>query len=92
MRTQTRFAPSVSMGSTVYIRDLASYEEETYTLTEPGAADIRQNYISTMSPIGRALYGRRPGEIVQFLAPGGTITVEIVAVEPSPQLQLAPDG
>ncbi len=92
MRTQTRFAPSVGIGSTVYIRDLASHEQETYTLTEPGDADIRQDYISTMSPIGRALYGRRPGEIVMYQAPGGTITFEIAAVEPSPQLQLARNG
>jgi transcription elongation factor GreA len=92
MRTQTRFAPSVGIGSTVYLRDLASHEQETYTLTGPGDADIRQNCISTMTPIGRALYGRRPGEVVEFEAPGGTIAVEIVAVEPSPQLQLARDG
>jgi transcription elongation factor GreA len=92
MNAQTHFAPSVGVGSTVYLRDLESDEQEMYTLTGPGDANIRHNCISTMTPIGRAIYGRRPGEIVEFEAPGGTIVVEIVAIESKPPLQLARDG
>lgn len=92
MKLQSYSAPGVALGSTVYIRDLKSQEQEVYTLTAPGSADIRQNHISTMSPIGRALYGRRPGDIVEFQAPGGTIGVTIEAVELNQELQLARDG
>lgn len=92
MNTQTHFAPSVGVGSTVHLRDLESHEMETYTLTGPGDANIRHNCVSTMSPIGRAIYGRQPGEIVEFDAPGGTISVEIMAIEAPPPMQLARDG
>jgi transcription elongation factor GreA len=92
MNTRTCFAPNVGIGSVVHLRDLESREKETYTLTGPGDANIRHNCISTMTPIGRAIYGRSPGEIVEFDAPGGTIAVEIVAVEPSDPLQFARDG
>lgn len=92
MRTNTRFAPIVEVGSTVHLRDLETNEMETYTLTAPGDANIRHNYISTMTPIGRAIYGRSPGEIVEFDAPGGTIALEIMDVEPTPSLQFARDG
>lgn len=81
MNTRTCFAPSVGIGSIVHLRDLETHEKETYTLTRPGDANIRHSCISTMTPIGRAIYGRRPGEIVEFDAPSGTIAVEILAVE-----------
>lgn len=91
MKSHTLSAPSVGVGTTVHIRDLDSHETEFYTLTGPGEADIRQNSISTMTPIGRALYGRRPGEVVEFEAPGGLVAIEILAVEPSSHM-LARDG
>ena len=71
MKLQTEIAQTVSIGSTVHIRDLELNEREMYTLTRPGEADIRLNRISTLSPIGRAIYGRRPGEFVEVEAPGG---------------------
>jgi transcription elongation GreA/GreB family factor len=92
MNLQTYSVPRVGVGSIVSIRDLQSQEVEMYTLTSPNDADIRQNCISTMTPIGRALYGRRTGDIVEFEAPAGTIAVEIEAVESNRELQFARDG
>jgi transcription elongation GreA/GreB family factor len=82
----------VEVGSTVHLRDLETKEVETYTLAAPGDANIRHNRISTLTPIGHAIYGRGPGEIVEFDAPGGTIAMEIVDVEPMPPPSLARDG
>ena len=71
----------VSIGSTFTIRDLHSNECEMYTLTYPSDADITLNQISSLSPIGKALYGHRVGEIVEIDAPGGAFRVCIEAIE-----------
>lgn len=77
----------VSVGSRVRIHDIETGEREVYTLTRPNDADIRHNRISTFSPIGRAIYGKRPGSIVKVEAPGGVFRVEVEAVEAQPEDQ-----
>jgi transcription elongation GreA/GreB family factor len=71
---------AVAIGSTVAIRDLQSGELEVYTLVRPDEADITHNRISSFTPAGSALYGRRVGETVEIVAPGGTIHVRIESV------------
>jgi transcription elongation factor GreA len=46
-------------------------EEETYILVGSAEADPRLGRISNQSPVGQALLGRRVGERVQVVAPGG---------------------
>lgn len=81
MRFETYRNPVVSVGSRVRIHDLETGEREVYTLARPDDADIRHNRISTFSPIGRAIYGERPGSIVKVEAPGGVFRMEIEAIE-----------
>jgi len=81
----------VSLGSRVQIRDVESGEREVYTLSRPDDADIRLNRISTLTPVGRALYGARPGHVVKVQAPGGIYLVEVEAVERGKPPQLARD-
>lgn len=83
---------TVSVGSRVHIRDIESGEREVYTLTRPNDADVRQHRISTLSPIGRALYGERRGRVVDVHAPGGVFLFEIEAVEQASYPQHARDG
>ena len=92
MKLRTNHADTVSLGSRVHIRDLTSNERGVYTLTRPSEADIRCNHISTLSPVGRALYGQESGDIVEVQAPGGVFLVEIEAVEPVPEFESARDG
>jgi transcription elongation factor GreA len=80
MKLQDHISHKVSLGSTVHIRDIETNEREMYTLTKPSDADIRRNRISSLTPIAKALYGQRPGEIVEVQAPGGMFLVEIEAV------------
>ena len=84
MQITTHNPPTVSVGSHVQIRDVESNERESYTLTRPGEADIRRHCISTLSPMGKALYGKSPGDIVEVDAPGGLLLVEVEAVEHVP--------
>jgi transcription elongation GreA/GreB family factor len=92
MLLQTLNDEIVSVGSRVHIRDIESGERELYTLTRPSDADIRQYRISTLSPIGRALYGKRAGHVVDVHAPGGVFLVEIEAVEQEANSQHARAG
>lgn len=81
MLLQTRTDQTISLGSRVHIRDIESGERETYTLSRPRDADIQLNRISTVSPLGQALYGQHAGRIVEVHAPGGVFLVEIEMVE-----------
>jgi transcription elongation factor GreA len=70
----------VEIGSTVTIRDLLSGERDDYTLVPPDQADITRGRISSMTPAGKALYGRAAGDTVAILAPGGIVRVAIESV------------
>jgi transcription elongation GreA/GreB family factor len=82
----------VSIGSTIEIRDLHSNERETYTLTRPNDADITHDRISTLAPIGKAVYGRRVGDTVAVDAPGGAFHVHIESIHNGSEKQLARAG
>jgi regulator of nucleoside diphosphate kinase len=71
----------VAMNSRVTYRE-ADGPARTVTIVHPAAADAGQLRISVLSPVGRALLGRRPGSAVNASVPGGRgITLHIVAVE-----------
>ena len=70
----------VGIGSTVTIRDVHTEEREIFTLVRPEDVDIDRNRISSYSPLGKSLGGRRAGEIVDIHAPGGVLRYEIEAV------------
>lgn len=73
---------SVTIGSTVVLRDLDTSEIESYTLVRPDEVDILRNRISSFSPLGLALGGRHVGEIVEVDAPGGWVHLEIEQIFP----------
>jgi transcription elongation factor GreA len=68
-------------GATVDLEDLASGEVVTYQIVGEDEADIREGKISVSSPIGRALIGRRAGEVVEVHAPAGVREYEILDVK-----------
>jgi regulator of nucleoside diphosphate kinase len=61
----------VTMNSTVRLRDLGTKEEETYTLVYPAEADIEENRLSVLAPVGTALLGYRAGDVVEWPVPAG---------------------
>ncbi|HUE75695.1 MAG TPA: GreA/GreB family elongation factor [Chloroflexota bacterium] len=85
-RESARLAPdannsdaSVNVGSDVVLRD-EDGAFERYTLVAPGSALAGAGWISTASPLGRALIGQRAGETVAVAAPGGDWRVTIISV------------
>jgi transcription elongation factor GreA len=69
----------VAPGSIVSIRYKGDDEVERYLL---GSIEERQDLdvISPSSPMGQALVGAKPGETINYEAPGGTLAVEIVSI------------
>ena len=70
----------VAMGSTGTYFEQSSGMKRTVTLAYPAQADLALRRISVLSPIGRALIGRRCGDAVDAALPGGRL-LEIHVLE-----------
>jgi regulator of nucleoside diphosphate kinase len=71
----------VTMGSSIWFRDLETDEVEQYTLVLPSEADVLNDRISVLAPIGTALLGYRLGDVVEWRVPSGKRRMEIVKVQ-----------
>ncbi len=71
----------VGYGSRVWLRDLQKAAEVEYKLVTTEEADAAQGLISTTSPIGKALLGRRVGEEIKVQTPAGTKEFELVRLK-----------
>lgn len=76
---------AVTMNSTVCLRDLDTDETETYTLVYPGKANIAQNRLSVLAPVGTAILGYCVGDVVNWDTPGGTRRLRIEQVSNEPE-------
>jgi transcription elongation factor GreA len=70
----------VGLGSHVVVLDLTKDEELTYNLVTSEEADVSKGKISTSSPIGKGLLGKRVGDTVKFQIPGGMREMEILSL------------
>ena len=68
----------VAYGSRVSLRDVNNSAPSEYRLVTTEEADASKGLISTTSPIGKALMGRRVGDEVEVQTPAGKKTFEIV--------------
>lgn len=66
--------------SKVKVKNIDSGDEMQYTLVSPEEADFEQNKIAVTSPIGKALMGKKLGEIAKFTVPAGTTQLEILDI------------
>ncbi len=70
----------VGLGSQVGVLDLTKDEEHTYNLVTSEEADVANGKISTSSPIGRGLLGKRVGDTVKIQTPDGVREMEILSL------------
>ena len=68
----------VGLGSRVTVLDLKKEEEITYKLVTSEETDVAKGLISTSSPIGRGLLGKKVGDEVKITIPGGVRELEIL--------------
>ena len=72
---------TVQIGNTVKLYDEEFEEEIEYTIVGSTEVDLAENKISNESPIGKALLGRKKGEVVDVDAPDGIIKFKILAIK-----------
>ena len=65
-------------GSTVIVFDSTKDEEIEYRLVTSEESDVAKGLISTTSPIGRGIVGKRVGDIATIVTPNGKRELEIL--------------
>jgi transcription elongation factor GreA len=65
-------------GSRVIVLDVEKSKETEYKLVTTEESDASRGWISTTSPIGRALLGKAVGDTVSVLTPAGKKELEIL--------------
>jgi transcription elongation factor GreA len=70
----------VGLGSHVEVLDLDKDEKHSYDLVTSEEADVTNGKISTSSPIGKGLLGKRVGDTVKIQIPGGVREMEILSL------------
>ncbi len=68
----------VAYGSTVRLLDVEKGEEIEYRLVTSEESDVARGLISTSSPIGRGLLGKKVGDEVRIQTPGGAKEFEVM--------------
>ncbi|MDM5293807.1 transcription elongation factor GreA [Peribacillus simplex] len=71
---------TVSLGKSVTFVELPNGDEETYSIVGSVEADPFEGKISNDSPIAKSLIGKRVGDKVSIMTPGGEMSVKIVSI------------
>ena len=69
------------VGDSIILSDLASGEELRYMIVDPREVDPLKGKISIASPLGKALIGRKDGDVVEINAPAGKLRYQIKHIE-----------
>ena len=72
---------TVQIGNLVKLLDIEFNEEVEYTIVGSTEVNLEENKVSNVSPIGKALLGRKKGETVDVDAPAGIIKYKILAIK-----------
>jgi transcription elongation factor GreA len=78
--TEVNAGGKVIFGSTIKLLDDETEKEITYRIVGQDEANIKTGLISYTSPIARALIGKVEGDAVEFSAPDGEKSYELIAV------------
>ncbi len=70
----------IHIGSKVTVQDLDEQVEEVFEIVGSTEADPIKNRISNESPVGKALLGGRPGDVVEVNVPIGKIRFKILQI------------
>ncbi len=68
----------IAFGSTVTIYDASKDEKIEYKLVTSEESDVTKGLISTTSPIGRALMGKKEGDTAVVVTPNGKRELEVL--------------
>jgi transcription elongation factor GreA len=71
----------VSIGSTVRLRDMEANKTFEYRIVGSAESNPSENKLSNESPVGRAIIGRKKGEVVEVAAPRGALKFKILEIK-----------
>ena len=77
--TSKKATDGIDLGNTVIVEK--DGVKNTYTIVGEFEADPLQKKLSSTSPIGKALLGKKQGEIVHIDVPAGTLTFKILKIK-----------
>lgn len=69
-----------ALGSTVKVYDSSKAEEIEYKLVTSEESDVGKGLISTSSPIGRSLVGKKVGDTATVVTPAGNRELEVLSL------------
>ena len=67
-------------GHRVLLENIDTGEDVEYQLVGPDESDIEQGRISISSPLGRAILGKKPGDELTVVVPGGKREYELLEI------------
>ena len=73
---------SVSIGARVTVKDLATKKNNEYAVVGSAEADPRAHRLSSESPLGKALLGKKKGEKLMVTTPRGAMEYQVMKIEP----------
>jgi len=71
---------AVSIGSRVKLKDMDAGETVEYYIVGSAEADPTGRKLSNESPVGKAIIGRKKGEVVDVVAPRGSLKFKILDI------------
>ena len=71
---------TVGVGNTVKVDNLTLKREQTITIVGANEIATRNMKISSDSPIGGALLGKKVGQVVDVEVPGGTMQLKVLEI------------
>lgn len=71
----------VGIGTKVRLKDMDANETIEYTIVGSAEANPSENRLSNESPVGKAILGRKKGEVVEVAAPRGALKFKIVDIK-----------
>jgi regulator of nucleoside diphosphate kinase len=76
----------IRMNSTVLLKDMQTRAKHMYKLVYPDEANMSENKISILAPIGTALLGFQVGDLIEWNVPAGKRKLKVQGVL-TPDLQ-----
>ena len=77
---KTANTDKVNLGTAVLVENLRTKKQETYVVTGFMEFDIEKNYISNESPKGKALLGKKVGEVAIIKTPVSQIELKVLQI------------
>ena len=71
----------VSIGSVVRLKDMAANQTVEYHIVGSAEANPGERKLSNESPVGRAILGKKKGEVVEVSAPRGALKFKILDIK-----------